>query len=187
MNVFQLRPEWKAFLLALAGSVVLIVGMGYGRFAYTGILPLMLNEQVLTLREGNLAASANYAGYLAGALLLAKARPTDARWLSLLSALLTLLCLALLAVLVSPLAIIAVRGIAGLLSAVTLIAASLWLLQHMKHPNGAPVLFSGVGMGIFLSAEFISLGKALALSSQQIWLMCALSAGVLLSSRCVYC
>ncbi len=46
------------------GSVVLIVGMGYGRFAYTGILPLMLNEQLLTLREGNLAASANYAGYL---------------------------------------------------------------------------------------------------------------------------
>jgi hypothetical protein len=40
--------------LALAGSVVLIVGMGYGRFAYTGILPLMLNEQLLTLREGNL-------------------------------------------------------------------------------------------------------------------------------------
>ncbi|STW29420.1 putative sugar transport protein [Klebsiella michiganensis] len=85
MNVFATRPEWKAFLLALAGSVVLIVGMGYGRFAYTGILPLMLNEQLLTLREGNLAASANYAGYLAGALLLAKARPADARWLSLLS------------------------------------------------------------------------------------------------------
>ena len=168
MNVFATRPEWKAFLLALAGSVVLIVGMGYGRFAYTGILPLMLNEQLLTLREGNLAASANYAGYLAGALLLAKARPADARWLSLLSALLTLVCLALLAFLVSPLAIIVVRGIAGLLSAVTLIAASLWLLQHMKHPNGAPVLFSGVGMGIFLSAEFISLGKALALSSQQL-------------------
>lgn len=140
VNVFELRPELKAFLLALAGSVVLIIGMGYGRFAYTGILPLMLNEQILSLREGNLAASANYAGYLAGALLLAKARPADARWLSLLSALLTLLCMALLAFLVSPLAIIVVRGIAGLLSAVTLIAASLWLLQHMKHHNGAPVL-----------------------------------------------
>ena len=179
MNVLQRRPELKAFLLALAGSVVLIAGMGYGRFAYTGILPLMIDEQVLSLREGNIAASANYAGYLAGALLLTKARPSDARFLNLLSVLLTLLCLALLAFLVSPLAIIVVRGIAGLLSAVTLIAASLWLLQHMKHHNGAPVLFSGVGMGIFLSAEFISLGKALALSSQQIWLICAVSAGVL--------
>ena len=179
MNVGEIRPELKAFLLALAGSVVLIIGMGYGRFAYTGILPLMLNEQVLSLREGNLAASANYAGYLAGALLLAKARPADARLLSLLSALLTLLCMALLAFLGSPLAIIVVRGIAGLLSAVTLIAASLWLLQHMKHHNGAPVLYSGVGMGIFLSAEVIYLGKSLALSSQQIWLICAISAGVL--------
>ena len=99
--------------------------------------------------------------------------------LNLLSVLLTLLCLALLGWLVSPLAIIAVRGIAGLLSAVTLIAASLWLLQHMKHHNGAPVLYSGVGMGIFLSAECISLGKTLALSSQQIWLLCAISAGAL--------
>jgi hypothetical protein len=96
VNVFELRPGLKAFL-ALAGSAVLMIGMGYGRFAYTGILPLMLNEQVLSLREGNLAASANYAGYLAGALLLAKARPADARVLNLLSALLTLLCLALLA------------------------------------------------------------------------------------------
>ncbi len=30
-----------------------------------------------------------------------------------------------------------------------MIAASLWLLQHMRHHHGAPVLFSGVGMGIF--------------------------------------
>lgn len=175
----ECRPELKAFLLALAGSVVLIVGMGYGRFAFTGILPLMLDEHILTLREGNLAASANYAGYLLGALMLAKARPGDAKWLSLASVLLTLLCLAALGWLRSPLAIIAVRGLAGVLSAVTLIAASLWLLQHMKHHNGAPILYSGVGMGIFLSAEFISLAKSHAFTSQQIWLICAASAALL--------
>ncbi|VUC81995.1 putative sugar transport protein [Raoultella terrigena] len=175
----ECRPELKAFLLALAGSVVLIVGMGYGRFAFTGILPLMLDEHILTLREGNLAASANYAGYLLGALMLAKARPGDAKWLNLASVLLTLLCLAALGWLRSPLAIIAVRGAAGVLSAVTLIAASLWLLQHMKHHNGAPILYSGVGMGIFLSAEFISLAKSHALTSQQIWLICAASAALL--------
>ncbi len=50
-----------------------MIGMGYGRFAFTGVLPLMLNEGLLTLHEGNLAASANYAGYLVGALLLAGA------------------------------------------------------------------------------------------------------------------
>ena len=64
----------QALWLALAGSIVLMIGMGYGRFAFTGVLPLMLNEGLLTLHEGNLAASANYAGYLVGALLLARVR-----------------------------------------------------------------------------------------------------------------
>ena len=175
----QFRPEVKAFLLALAGSTVLMIGMGYGRFAFTGILPVMLSDQILTLRQGNLAASANYAGYLLGALMLAKAKPESATRMNMISVVLTLMCLAALSWISSPLAIVIVRGIAGVLSAVTLIAASLWLLQHMKHHNGAPVLFAGVGMGIFLSAEFIAAGKALALTSQQIWLLCAISATVL--------
>lgn len=34
----------QAIWLALAGSIVLMIGMGYGRFAFTGVLPLMLNE-----------------------------------------------------------------------------------------------------------------------------------------------
>ncbi|HBX2113601.1 TPA: YbfB/YjiJ family MFS transporter [Klebsiella aerogenes] len=175
----QIRPEINAFLLALAGATVLMIGMGYGRFAFTGILPVMLSDQILTLRQGNLAASANYAGYLLGALLLAKAKPEQATRMNIVSVILTLICLALLAWLRSPLAIIILRGLAGVLSAVTLISASLWLLQHMKHHNGAPVLFAGVGMGIFLSAEFIAVGKALAFSSQQIWLLCAITATML--------
>ena len=62
----QIRPEINAFLLAMAGATVLMIGMGYGRFAFTGILPVMLSDQILTLRQGNLAASANYAGYQIG-------------------------------------------------------------------------------------------------------------------------
>ncbi|MGU7800843.1 YbfB/YjiJ family MFS transporter, partial [Escherichia coli] len=111
--------------------------------------------------------------------LLAKAKPEQATRMNIVSVILTLICLALLAWLRSPLAIIILRGLAGVLSAVTLISASLWLLQHMKHHNGAPVLFAGVGMGIFLSAEFIAAGKALAFSSQQIWLLCAITATML--------
>lgn len=170
------RPEIRALLLALAGAVVLAIGMGYGRFSYTGILPVMLKEGLLSLHQGNLAASANYAGYLLGALLLAKAKPGDARRLNMVSVGLTIGCLLLLAWTRSPWAVVAVRGFAGLLSAVSLIAASLWLLQHMKHHHGAPVLYSGVGLGIFLSAEFIALGKACGYSSQQIWLLCGITA-----------
>ncbi len=87
----------QALWLALAGSIVLMIGMGYGRFAFTGVLPLMLNEGLLTLHEGNLAASANYAGYLVGALLLARVQPGAATRLSIISAGLTIASLALLA------------------------------------------------------------------------------------------
>ncbi len=80
----------QALWLALAGSIVLMIGMGYGRFAFTGVLPLMLNEGLLTLHEGNLAASANYAGYLVGALLLARVQPGAATRLSIISAGLTI-------------------------------------------------------------------------------------------------
>jgi MFS family permease len=179
ITAIKYPPHIRALLLSLSGSVVLIIGMGYGRFAFTGVLPVMLNENLLTLQQGNWAASANYAGYLLGALLLSRARPTDSRRLCFTSVLATLLSIVALAWLRSPLAIIVLRGMAGLFSAVTLIAASLWLLQHMQHTEGAPLLFSGVGMGVFLSAEMVAAGKSLALSSAAIWLLCAGSAAVL--------
>ncbi|HDU6224808.1 TPA: YbfB/YjiJ family MFS transporter [Klebsiella pneumoniae subsp. ozaenae] len=71
----------QALWLALAGSIVLMIGMGYGRFAFTGVLPLMLNEGLLTLHEGNLAASANYAGYLLCALCAGLLLALAIRWL----------------------------------------------------------------------------------------------------------
>ncbi|MXL04723.1 YbfB/YjiJ family MFS transporter [Klebsiella pneumoniae] len=89
--------------------------------------------------------------------------------------------LALLAWVSSPWTIITLRAVAGALSAITLIAGSLWLLEHMGHHHGAPLLYAGVGLGIFISAEGIALGHALSLTSQQIWLLCALCAGLLLA------
>ncbi|WP_017349870.1 YbfB/YjiJ family MFS transporter [Pantoea sp. A4] len=181
LSAHRFKPEHHGLLLALAGCVVLIIGMGYGRFAYTGILPRMLSEGVLTLHQANLAASANYAGYLAGALLLAKLQPQRASLFCRLALLGTIAAMGLLAVVSSAGWIITIRGLAGVFSAFTLVAGSQWLLQHMKHMQGAPLLFSGVGAGIFISAELISLGKALTLSSYTLWGVCALSALVLLA------
>ena len=47
MNTTKQRQERQALWLALAGSVVLIIGMGYGRFSYTRILPVKLQEQII--------------------------------------------------------------------------------------------------------------------------------------------
>jgi hypothetical protein len=55
--------------LVAAGFVALAVAMGIGRFAFTPVLPMMRHEGALSITGAAWLASANYAGYLAGALL----------------------------------------------------------------------------------------------------------------------
>ena len=62
-------PGHRPWVVALAGAVALAVAMGIGRFAFTPLLPMMLAEGALDLHTASWLASANYFGYLAGALL----------------------------------------------------------------------------------------------------------------------
>ena len=55
--------------IALAGAVALATAMGIGRFAFTPLLPMMLQDGVIDLPAASWLASANYLGYLLGALL----------------------------------------------------------------------------------------------------------------------
>lgn len=165
---------------SLAAAAILVIGMGFGRFAFTGLYPLMVNDGTLTVHSGTLAASANYAGYLIGALLVAGARPADARWLSIATAGISVICMAALTWVHASWGIVAIRGLAGIVSAISMIAASLWLLQHMGHPHGAPLLYSGVGVGIVLSAELIAAGNDAGLHSTAIWLVLAISSAIIM-------
>ena len=62
----KLAGPWA---IALAGLVALAVAMGLGRFAFTPLLPMMLNDGVVDLPTASWLASANYLGYMLGALL----------------------------------------------------------------------------------------------------------------------
>ena len=55
--------------IAFAGMAALASAMGIGRFAFTPLLPMMLHDGVVDIPQGSWLATANYAGYLAGALL----------------------------------------------------------------------------------------------------------------------
>lgn len=58
----------SALSLAWPAALALAAAMGIGRFAFTPVWPLMAQEGGLSLAQGSWIASANYAGYLLGAL-----------------------------------------------------------------------------------------------------------------------
>jgi hypothetical protein len=63
------HPPLQPWRVAIAGMLSLAVAMGIGRFAFTPLLPMMLADGAVDLPAASWLASANYLGYLVGALL----------------------------------------------------------------------------------------------------------------------
>ena len=136
--------------VALAGLVALAVAMGIGRFAFTPILPMMQADAGLTLVQGGWLASANYAGYLAGALW-ATATPPRSPWSARLG-LAVIAAVTLAMGLVHHMAAwLVLRTAAGFASAWVLVYVSAWSLEKLA-PLGRPflsgVVYAGVGSGV---------------------------------------
>jgi MFS family permease len=150
----------KPWRLAGQGAAALAGGMGIGRFAYTPILPLMHAQAGLTPRLGAALATANYTGYLAGAVAAVVApRLVHSRWTLRLSLLILIATLALMPVGRSGPLWLTLRLIAGIASAlVFVIAVSAVLPRLPSHHVGWT--FGGVGAGIALSGTMLS-GTAL--------------------------
>lgn len=125
--------------------------MGIGRFAFTPILPMMTAEAGLTAHGGATLATANYAGYLAGAVALTVA-PRMARSLVTLRASLAVVVITLLSMplLDSTIEWFALRLVAGFASAAVFIGAVNLMMdqlrRHAEHLAGWG--FSGIGVGI---------------------------------------
>ena len=83
----------RALLLSLGGLLAMGAAMGVGRFVYTPILPSMVEAIPLTRAQAGVIASANFLGYLAGALLAAVRLPGSRRFWLLTSLAATASCL----------------------------------------------------------------------------------------------
>lgn len=132
--------------------------MGIGRFVYTPILPLMTAQAGLSPAGGGGLATANYVGYLAGALA-GVAAPrlirTVTTWRL---ALVTVVASLALMPLTHDLATwLAIRTLAGFASAVLFVIAVDWMLDHGRGQSAQlPGWgFGGVGLGIALSGVLV--------------------------------
>ena len=132
------------------------VAVGIGRFVYTPILPPMVRGLGLTTGEAGLIASANFAGYLAGAVAAASARGLANPRTWLLAALaVSAVTTGLMAWVDGLPAAFVWRFVGGAASAYVLVLSSALVLDRLAaagHSALSAVHFSGVGTGIVCSA-----------------------------------
>nr|WP_083541528.1 MFS transporter [Sinorhizobium americanum] len=141
---------------AIAGAIAMAVAMGCGRFSYTPILPAMMADAGLSPADAGLIASANFVGYLAGAVLAAYGwAHGHERRIGLAALAATTLLLAAMGLTSSVLVYSAIRFLEGLASAFAMIFVSGIVLGQgllAKSEHVPSVHFGGVGFGIALSS-----------------------------------
>jgi predicted MFS family arabinose efflux permease len=181
----------KPWRVAMAGMLSLAVAMGIGRFAFTPLLPMMLADGVTDLPTASWLASANYLGYLVGALL-CTFQPLLWRKLGTLpplngpllvrAGLSATVLLTLGMALHVPGAWPALRFAAGVASAVVFVYTSGWCLGQLARlqvPAMGALIYTGPGGGIVLSGLAASGIVALHGSAATGWLIFGVLAAAL--------
>ncbi len=149
------------FETGLAGAIAMAAAMGFGRFSYTPILPSMISGVPLSTADAGFIASANFVGYLVGAVLAAYGWASGReRSVALLALAATALLLAAMAMTTSVPVFAAIRFLAGVASAFALVFSSSIVLSHgalagNDHVQAAH--FGGPGAGIALSSVMVLL------------------------------
>ncbi len=140
--------ESRALAVAAAGLLALAIAMGIGRFAFTPILPMMEADAGLSLVAAGWLASANYLGYLIGALCAARLSFAQAVRGGLLLIAVVTFAMGLTHAFALQLLL---RLLAGIASAWVLVHVSAWALGRLlalRRAEANGVLFAGVGVGI---------------------------------------
>jgi predicted MFS family arabinose efflux permease len=151
------RMNASAQRFAWSGAIALTVAMGIGRFVYTPILPEMARALFLDHAMTGWIASANFAGYLAGALI-APVFEKRLRTAAIAAMFASAITTAAMGAFASPLAFIVLRALGGVASAIVLVCGSTVVLaglQAQRREGLSALHFAGVGIGIALSAAMI--------------------------------
>lgn len=147
--------------LALAGMVALAVAQGIGRFVYTPILPGMMEGLHLTPADAGWIASANYLGYLIGALAAAGGWAHGHERRLMFAGLAASAVLAgLMGLNETMAAFLVTRFLAGLASAFVMVFMASIVFSHLAETGRGDLQalhFGGVGLGIAASSALLAI------------------------------
>jgi predicted MFS family arabinose efflux permease len=174
----------EATKIAVAGMFTMAASLGVDRFVYTPLLPMMQEALRFSAGQAGLIASANFAGYLAGALLASMARMPSGRRAWLVGAL-AMSAVATIAMSSSPSVplLVTTRFIGGAAGAFAVVIATAMTVEASTSTGRSGLMalhFAGVGIGIVASATLVSLLSRHGASWREGWL-----ASGMLSIGCV--
>lgn len=146
--------------LVLGGIIALAAAIGIGRFVYTPILPPMAEGLDLTKSQAGFIASANFLGYLLGALAASTPRLSGSPRTWLIATLaVSALTTAAMGLTTSLSLFLLLRFVGGMASAFVMVYASALVLERLVASGRgdlAGLLYAGVGLGIAISAALVS-------------------------------
>ena len=160
-------------ILILTGIAALTIAVGIGRFSYTPILPYMISELKLTTTDAGLIASSNYLGYLLGSLIpIFPQFPKNIRSIFIYSIFISIISLFAMGLTNTFEIFILIRFIHGVFSAFVLILGTSLIVSHVQKKGKiflGTAHFSGVGLGMALSAIVVSYLGFLNFTWDELW------------------
>lgn len=163
----------------LAAAVSLVVVHGFGRFVYTPLLPLLVDDNLITLTQAASLATWNYVGYLAGAMLALFLYQRGHGRYALLFMLLSSGVITLLQAWAENYSLLAtLRLFNGISNGVVFVLAPALVLEWLADQGKAHLsglMYLGVGIGLLGSSALVDISIHL-LSGAQRWLPAALVA-----------
>lgn len=167
------HTPFHPLLLALLGAYTLIVSHGVGRFLYTASLPTLLAQTQLTTVVSGYIASANYAGYLVGAImamLVSRRHTLHSMQLGIVLSIITSFLIIIQSISLWYVA----RFFSGLGSALILVNGSTLLLSQFpehKRTFYAAIYYAGVGMGVMFSSVVVYSIRITTIDYSHMWLL----------------
>jgi predicted MFS family arabinose efflux permease len=180
--------------LASGGFFAMAAAIGIGRFVYTPILPAMIDSLGWSKSDAGLVGSANFLGYLIGAIAASKPIAPGRQRVWLLTALaVSALTTAGMAAPLNFAGFIDLRLAGGVASAFVIVLASTLVLSRLSQAGRgsfAALHFAGVGVGIAISAWAVTAmqeagadWRALWIAAGAIALLATALAGILIPAQ----